>query len=56
MPCLECNLPDPYNGGGDGIGPCECPRCDECGAPPLVCYHDEYDDYPEWPEDVIVNA
>jgi hypothetical protein len=26
--CDVCRLPDPYNGGGDGIGSCDCPRCD----------------------------
>ena len=31
MECDVCGLPDPYNGDGDGIGSCECPRC-ECGA------------------------
>lgn len=35
--CLTCNLPDPYNGDGDGIGSCECPRCDTCGSAPLTC-------------------
>jgi len=29
--CDVCGLVDPYNGQGDGIGSCECPRC-ECGA------------------------
>jgi hypothetical protein len=28
--CVECGLPDPYHGDGDGIGSCDCPRCD-CG-------------------------
>ena len=31
MTCDVCNLPDPYHGQGDGIGSCDCPRC-ECGA------------------------
>lgn len=31
---MECGLPDPYNGGGDGIGSCECPRCECCGGAP----------------------
>lgn len=31
MPCDVCGLPDPYNGTGDGIGSCDCPRCD-CGS------------------------
>ena len=25
-----CRLPDPYDGEGDGIGSCDCPRCN-CG-------------------------
>lgn len=35
--CWDCRLPDPYNGAGDGIGSCECPRCEDCGARPLRC-------------------
>ena len=31
MICDVCGLPDPYRGQGDGIGSCDCPRCD-CGA------------------------
>jgi hypothetical protein len=31
MTCDVCGLPDPYNGTGDGIGSCDCSRCD-CGA------------------------
>lgn len=27
MTCDVCGLPDPYNGDGDGIGSCDCPRC-----------------------------
>lgn len=33
--CVECCLPDFYGGHGDGIGSCDCPRCEcgnECGA------------------------
>lgn len=30
LPCDVCGLVDPYNGQGDGIGSCGCPRCD-CG-------------------------
>ncbi|MCK2219731.1 hypothetical protein MF672_038940 [Actinomadura sp. ATCC 31491] len=30
--CDVCSLPDPYNGAGDGIGSCYCPRGD-CGEP-----------------------
>lgn len=29
--CDVCGLPDPYRGHGDGIGSCDCPRCD-CGT------------------------
>ena len=31
--CDVCSLPDPYAGQGDGIGSCDCPRCEGCGAP-----------------------
>jgi hypothetical protein len=30
--CPECNLVDPYNGDGDGIGSCDCPRMECCGC------------------------
>lgn len=46
--CFECGMPDPYNGHGDGIGSCMCPRCDQCGWAPGVCncsddyFFDEY--------------
>jgi hypothetical protein len=42
--CFDCDLPDPYNGAGDGIGSCECPRCEDCGLPPRLCHCDEWDD------------
>jgi hypothetical protein len=29
--CDVCGLPDSYRGQGDGIGSCDCPRCD-CGS------------------------
>lgn len=29
--CDVCGLPDLHRGNGDGIGSCDCPRCD-CGA------------------------
>ena len=35
--CWDCRLVDPYNGQGDGIGSCECPRCEHCGGRPLRC-------------------
>lgn len=31
LDCDVCGLPDPYQGAGDGIGSCDCPRC-QCGA------------------------
>jgi hypothetical protein len=37
-PCFDCGLPDWYDGDGDGIGSCDCPRCERCGAPPGGCY------------------
>lgn len=33
MRCPECLLPDPYGGEGDGIGSCDCHRCERCGGP-----------------------
>lgn len=35
--CLSCQLSDPYHGDGDGIGSCDCIRCDCCGAGPQLC-------------------
>ena len=32
MECDVCSLPDLYNGAGDGIGSCDCPRCEGCPA------------------------
>lgn len=41
--CFDCNLPDPYNGQGDGIGSCECPRCERCGSGPgCDCRDDDF--------------
>ncbi len=31
MTCDVCGLPDRHQGQGDGIGSCDCPRCD-CGS------------------------
>lgn len=48
MICFDCNLPDPYNGQGDGIGSCDCHRCEACGgAPGHECSAD-------WPDDVFI--
>lgn len=59
MRCLDCGLPDPYNGQGDGIGSCDCPRCQCCGAGPQECecnrdFDDLYDDADE-PYDYLCN-
>lgn len=37
--CDVCGLPDPYNGDGDAIGSCDCPRCDggEAAASSVLC-------------------
>jgi len=58
MRCDVCGLPDPYNGQGDGIGSCDCPRCDHgCGVAAMssLCQGSDddypYDDDPDWPED-----
>ena len=53
MTCLECGLPDPYNGGGDNVGSCDCPRKQCCGAAPLEdcdCYWADDDDDFDWYE------
>jgi hypothetical protein len=41
--CADCGLYDTYAGDGDGIGSCDCPRCEECGAPPQECDCDRED-------------
>ncbi|EEP73524.1 hypothetical protein MCAG_03851 [Micromonospora sp. ATCC 39149] len=60
MTCDICGLPDPYQGQGDGIGSCDCPRC-ECGTPRgsylCTCDPDDPDagwddDGQPWPDDV----
>jgi hypothetical protein len=48
--CVSCQLPDPYHGQGDGIGSCECDRCEWCAAPPLLCDCDDRHDV-DWPDD-----
>jgi hypothetical protein len=35
--CYDCGLPDYHRGHGDGIGSCDCPRCQGCGAGPEQC-------------------
>jgi hypothetical protein len=54
--CDVCHLPDPYGGGGDGIGSCDCPRCDgqEAASGSVLCDcppNDEYDWRDEGDED-----
>jgi hypothetical protein len=49
--CDVCGLPDLHNGQGDGIGSCDCPRCDggEAAASSALCTcppGDDYDDEP----------
>ena len=52
MVCDVCGLPDPYRGDGDGIGSCDCPRCEGCGAAhgSYLCTCPPGDD-PPWPDD-----
>ncbi|MGW5556877.1 hypothetical protein ACWER9_06595 [Micromonospora sp. NPDC003944] len=61
MTCDVCGLPDLHQGQGDGIGSCDCPRC-ECGAARgsylCDCVFDECDDWGngddvEWPDDEL---
>lgn len=47
--CDVCGLPDIHNGHGDGIGSCQCPRCEgPCGVAEgsylCSCPTGEYDD------------
>ena len=37
--CDVCGLPDIHQGAGDGIGSCDCPRCDggEAAANSALC-------------------
>jgi len=46
--CDVCGLPDPYRGAGDGIGSCDCPRCDGGEAAAHSCFCDCPDDDPYW--------
>lgn len=59
MRCPMCGLPDSYRGQGDGIGSCDCPRCDCCAAGPDECdcrrdFDEIYDD-PDEPFDPFCN-
>ncbi|AYF30623.1 hypothetical protein CSH63_24900 [Micromonospora tulbaghiae] len=64
MICDVCGLPDPYRGDGDGVGSCDCPRCDHgCGVArsSYLCSGPDDDDpdagWPDddetWPDDVV---
>jgi hypothetical protein len=54
MPCVVCGLPDSYHGQGDGIGSCDCARCD-CGAASgsdfCVCPDDDWDRWGDLDDD-----
>jgi hypothetical protein len=52
---MDCGMYDPYDGQGDGIGSCDCPRCEWCAGPPGVCSCESDDQYPAWPDDVVVS-
>ena len=45
--CDVCGLPDPYNGRGDGIGSCDCHRCEggEAAEWSALCICPPDDDY-----------
>lgn len=49
--CFECGLPDRYNGHGDGIGSCQCMRCEHCGGPPGVCNCADDFEYPRFEDE-----
>jgi hypothetical protein len=69
MTCDVCGLTDSYRGQGDGIGSCDCPRCDcgtargsqfctcdpdcDCGDPDCGWYDRCDRADDEWPDDVI---
>lgn len=59
MNCQRCGLPDIHAGAGDGIGSCDCARCDCCGAGPDDCEcrrdHDPIYDDPDGPFDPLCN-
>lgn len=59
MDCPDCMLPDSYAGHGDGIGSCDCPRCQCCGTGPMDCDcgrdWDEFYDDPDEPYDPLCN-
>lgn len=51
--CLQCGLPDLYDGDGDGYGSCACLPCEDCGAPPLTCdCRFDNGDFPDRPDGV----
>jgi hypothetical protein len=59
MTCQRCGLPDNYGGQGDGIGSCECSRCECCAGAPYECecgreFDPLYDD-PDEPYDYLCN-
>jgi len=49
--CDVCGLPDLHGGQGDGIGSCDCPRCDCGGAArgSMFCDCEPDDDF--WDDD-----
>jgi hypothetical protein len=54
--CVGCCLPDPYDGDGDGIGSCMCPRCESCGecqycADALRLHHCSNEPCSDWDDD-----
>jgi len=57
--CPECLLDDRHLGAGDGIGSCDCVRCDCCGAGPQQCDcrrdFDPYQDDEDEPFDYLCN-
>lgn len=56
--CDVCLLPDPYQGQGDGLSSCDCPRCEGgCGLADgsgLCTCPGESPDLPPWPPGTIL--
>lgn len=55
--CYDCGLVDAYDGRGDGIGSCDCPRCPDCRAAPGDCDgHDDEDwDWGDFDDETVMH-
>lgn len=53
MTCDVCGLPDLHDGAGDGIGSCDCARCD-CGEAQSSNLCSCPDDSDPWPDGTVL--